>query len=1106
MPTSLIYESARSKVFLAENGHGEKVIHKILNSDFPSPKDVAQFYNEQNITQDIGIEGVRKVVASLKENNKHALHLEWFDGKTFAEVFRNKKDDILDFLTIAIEIVKVLGEVHQKGVIHQYISPYNVLVYLQQRKISLIDFGISTRFQTKHIDLSHPRNLQGTLAFSSPEQTGRMNRSIDYRTDLYSLGATFFYILTGRPPFESEDTMELVHAHIAKSPPRIVDLNPIIPVQVSRIIDKLLEKNAENRYQSTYGLQHDLALCLKSLRESHEMKEFPLGQQDFSGHFQIHQKLYGRDKEIQIILDRFESCAQGSRQLLLLSGYSGTGKTALVHEVHRPITLKQGYYSEWKFDQFNKSTPYSAFLKIFENLIDLFLLENEETLNRLAQDIRMAVGDEGKVLTDLFPNLEGLIGKQPDIPSLGGEESQRRFNYLMQKFFRALCTSDHPIVFFIDDLQWADASSLQLLENLLGLQNGGYFLCLGAYRDNETPPGHPLMSALTHMEQSGILVETIKLGNLHKGDINQMLADSMDRDAGDPAVWDLTDLVVRKTAGNAFFTSQFLMSIADTELLRYDTNLREWTWSLDQIKAENITDNVVELMAEKILRLPKDTQEVLKYAACLGNTVDVVILSVVNDSDPREDQRKLEPAIREGLIFKINDRQLKFGHDRIQQAIYSLLDEDSKTRLHYQIGRLLLDRSNPEQEEIHLFDIVNHFNSAESIFRAESPSSTLELSRFNLRAALRSKLNSAFDVAMDYLHQAEALLPENPWKKEYTLSYSIYKELNEISYLCAQYTLTDKYFDEIVQHAHSDLDKIKAYQVKIKAFQAQNELTPAVETGLEALELLGVRMPRKPTKLDVMLSLVKNEWQLRNKDMAKIIAMPPMTDPKAIEAMHIFSSVASSSYWSEPNLIPIVAYKMIWMSMKHGRHILSAFAFTGYGIIMCGILGAMRKGYRYGEIGLKILELENSKEWTAQIEDPMYGLILHWNKHVGESLKPLRDSFYVGLETGENEFACVNASLYCIHSFLSGRPLEGLEKEAEVFSQTFAQLKQETQFKYNEIYRQAMLCLMGEADDPKRLVGRAYDAEEQLSLHQQNKDLSGTFFIYFNQMLLAYLF
>ena len=688
-----------------EDDDKNPIVVKILNNQYPTPQEINQFYNELSISDQVNSPGVRKVIEATKLRDRYALKLEWFDGATFLESFRNKQKDILDFLFIAVEIVKTLEEIHASSVIHKDINPNNILVNLQKRQIKLIDFGISAKYQSQHFDLSHPKNLQGTLLYCSPEQTGRMNRSVDFRSDLYSLGITFFTILAGKPPFDSEDAMELVHAHIAHDPPKLEELNPSVPAVLSQIIAKLIEKNAEDRYQSAFGLRKDLEYCLQEYGDKKEIGSFEIGRHDFSDLFRIHQKLYGREKEIQIILDKYEECANGISQFLLIAGYSGTGKTALVHEVHRPITLSKGYYAEWKFDQFNKSTPYSALLKVLTTLVDLLLSEEENRLGKITHEIREAVGEEGKVLTDLLPNLKLLIGEQPEIPELGGEESQHRFTYLVQKFVKVIATPEHPIVFFIDDLQWADAASLQLLSNLLSLPDMGYFLCIGAYRDNEVMEGHTLLASLANMEIAGVTIDTINISNLLHEDIQNLICDSLNKQSGDPSVGELTELVLSKTNGNAFFTLQFLNSLAENNLLVFDKKIGEWTWDIDTIRSQNITDNVVELVAGKIKRLPANSQRILKFMAALGNTVDVEMLAIVAESTVRDNESELQIALKEGLIFYLSDRQIKFAHDRIQQAVYSLYDKEESVNVHYKIGQLLHQEPNAKDELI--FEIVN---------------------------------------------------------------------------------------------------------------------------------------------------------------------------------------------------------------------------------------------------------------------------------------------------------------------------------------------------------------------------------------------------------------
>ena len=528
MTEKLIYESKKSKIFFCDDAEsGNPVAKKVLNYEFPTPKDISRFYNEYEVISSIKLSGIRNVIRKGKENNRHYLLLEWIEGENLAAAFRGKQNDIIDFLYIAIAITEALSQIHAYNIIHKDISPFNIIVDLQDRTVRIIDFGISTNLDLKQIYIGNPEQLEGTLTYNSPEQTGRMNRLVDYRTDLYSLGVTLYEMLTGKPPFTAKDAMELVHCHLAHIPKPVYMMNANAPVQISNIIDKLLSKNAEDRYQSAHGLKQDFQICLQEFISNKTISLFTLGKNDFSGKFQLPQKLYGREKEIETIVSSFEKCAAGHLEFVLVSGYSGTGKSALVHEVYKPITAKRGYFISGKFDQYQRVVPYYAILEAFRELINIFLSENEQKLNTIREEIKAALGNEGKVLTNVLPNLEHIVGPQPEIPELGGMESQNRFNYVFRKFVNATGTKEHPLVLFIDDLQWADSASLSLLHILLTDSKIGYLLCIGTYRDNEVSASHPLTGTINRIRNTGTSIQTISVENLSKENVNQLLSDAL---------------------------------------------------------------------------------------------------------------------------------------------------------------------------------------------------------------------------------------------------------------------------------------------------------------------------------------------------------------------------------------------------------------------------------------------------------------------------------------------------------------------------------------------------------------------------------------------------
>ena len=1103
MKETLIYESKKSKIFFCEDTEwGKPVVMKVSNYEFATPKDLSQFYNEYEVIKQIKLGCIRNVLKRGRENNRHYLMLEWIEGENLSVAFRGKQNDIIDFLYLAIAMAEALSQIHNSNVIHKDISPFNVIVNLQERSVHIIDFGISTSLDLKQQYLGNPERLEGTLAYSSPEQTGRMNRLVDYRTDLYSLGVTLYEMLTGKLPFDSTDAMELVHSHIALVPRPVEQINAIIPTQISKIVDKLLAKNAEDRYQSAHGLKTDLEKCLNEFSATGSISSFPLAVNDFSGKFLLPEKLYGREAEIETIIKAFDRCATGALEILLVAGYSGTGKTALVHEVFKPITAKNGYFISGKFDQFQRVIPYYAIIEAFKELVNIFLTENEEKLTTLREEIQNALGNEGKVLTNVIPNLEHIIGVQPDIPELAGAESQNRFNYVFRKFVKAICTKEHPLVLFIDDLQWADSASLNLLEILLTDSGVGCLLCIGAYRTNEVSVSHPVMNAVSQIKEAGTTIELISVENLSLENLTQLLYDAFN--GSRETILALAELVYEKTRGNAFFVRQFLKLIYEEKLLQFDFRTSNWHWNIDKIREKNITDNVVDLMAAKIQRLPGDTQELMKIGSCIGNSCSYQVLSMVLQKSDENLVSELHAALKEGLIVPLGDDKMKFSHDRIQQAVYSLIPADEKVSVHLSIGKLLLAHTPVEERDENIFGIVNQLNFGRDLIRDLSERE--HLCRLNLQAGRKAKQNSAFQPSFEYFQTGIELLQQNAWAQHYSLSLSLYQEACEAAYLTGQFDKMESLFEVILANATSTLEKVKAYEIRILGLKAQNKLHEAISTGLEILKLLGERFPKNPGKVQILSELVYTMARLRGKNNDYLMNLPIMTNETKIAAMRIIADITSSIYWGMPNLLPLIVFRMIRISLSYGNTAVSCFAYGSFGVINCGLLGFMKKGNEYGKLALSLIDKLNAKEWKAQIYVTPYALTFHWRNHVRTTLQPLQESYQIGMETGLIEFACVNTNIYCIHAFLCGKPLAQTEEETADYSRNYKLLNQLTNFNYNEVYRQAMHNFMGRNSNPLILTGEAFQEEQMLQQNQERDDKTGTFFIYFLKCMLAYYF
>ena len=1102
MAEELIYESKNSKVYRSnENEWGLPVVTKMLNQEFPSPQSIRHFYNEYEITKDLDIPGVRKVLRMGKIQNRHALVLQYVEGEMAKKLVRERPLPIADFLQIAIEVARILGDIHRLNIIHKDVNSQNIVVDPATFAVTLIDFGISTQLDLKEQHLGNPEKLEGSLNYISPEQTGRMNRVVDYRTDLYSLGVTCYELLTGQLPFQRNDAMELVHAHLAQKPKPVYSLRPEAPRVLSDIIDRLLAKNAEDRYQSAYGLMHDLKRCLASWEREHAIQPFRLGEKDYSGKFRIPQRLYGRDTEQALLLDAFDRVAQGALEIVLVGGYSGTGKSALVHEIHRPITARRGYFIEGKFDQFQRSVPYFALIEAFRGFVALLLTEKEEKLRPLCAAIQKAIGAEGRVLTDVMPSLEHLIGPQPEVPEVGGAEAQNRFNYIFRKFVKAISGPEHPIVLFIDDLQWADSASLSLLKALLTDSDTRSLLCVCAYRDNEVSAAHPFVTTVAEMEAKGAPISRIEIGNLNLADVHALLSEATALPAA--ATEPLARLVFEKTQGNAFFVTQFLKSLAREQLLAFNFDRLHWEWDVERIRARNITDNVVELLAGKIRELPAGTQQVLKLAACIGSHFDSDTLAVIYEQPVDTVERELHEALAEGLITPMEERY-RFVHDRIQQAVYSLIPEADRGRVHLRIGELLLEKIPEEQQDHFLFDIVNQYN--QGLHLLGTPEKRDVLAELNLRAGRKAKLSSAFKPANEYIETGIGLLRPDHWQSQYPLSLQLYTEGAETAYNIGAFEPMSTRIDAVLQNGRDLLDKITPYAIRINAFKAKNQLQEAIDTGLEVLAQLGEKFPKKGTLPLVMADLLKTKWMLRGKDVNTLTNLPAMRNPYKEAAMRMLNDIASPAYWARPAILPFLIFRMVQLSLRYGNTAISAFGYATYGLLMCGVVGDMKAGYRFGQIGLALLDRFKAKEWLSQIYTPIYALINHWSEHVHKSLEPFLYSYRVGFETGAIEYACINVNIYCNHLYLGGKPLVKTEEEMRAFSQRMAEYKQETNLNYNEAYRQAVLNLLGRSPDPQRLIGEAYDEEKMAVQNLERKDRAGTFLIHFHRMILSYLF
>lgn len=1040
------------------------------------------------------------------DDSDHAIVvLEDIDGKTIKETLKKSELNIEQFFKLAIPIIQGLITTHEQNIIHKDINPGNIIWNSQTNDIKIIDFNIASKFDLKIVHLGNPENLQGTLSYISPEQTGRMNHKVDQRTDLYSLGITFYEMLTNQLPFQHDDPMSIVYAHLARdaAPPHLI--NEHVPEMLSGIVMKLLAKNPEERYQSAIGLKHDLEKVRKS-----DFTEFDLGQKDFLGKLQIPEKLYGRKKEIDQLLHAYQRVSDGAKEMVLAAGFSGTGKTALVNEIHKPITKNRGYFISGKFDQLQRTIPYSAFIQALNQFCQLVLTEKQDTLVLWKSKILKAVGDLGKVLTDVIPRLEAVIGKQPDVPEVGGDEAKRRFNYVFQRFFETVSTQDHPLVIFIDDLQWADLASLSLVQLLMEDEKNHYLLFIGAYRDNEVTSAHPLMIILDEIKKQEAIVQTIPVNNLMIEDVNLWLGDTLKANSNSDLkeITNLTRLIHSKTRGNAFFTIQFLENLYRENLLHFDFSNSQWVWDITEIEKQNITDNVVELLSSKIQTLPMETQETLTIGACVGNSFKLHTLSVISEKNMEALEKNIETAILEQLIAPVEEGEYQFIHDRIHQAAYSLISEESKKQLHLKVGLFLLgnyktlEKSITEGEnEEQIFEIVNHLNIGIDLIHNENEK--LELARLNLTAGQNAKKSAAYIPSSDYIQTALRLLPVHCQQQQYDLTLAVYNNAVQISYLCGNFEEMETFVKNVLTFANSIDDKSIAYEYRLLSLIAQNQPIQAIDELLNIFNQLGVEIPRNPSQTQIIEILTRIADLLEQRGIDSINNLSKMTEAEIKLVIRLFYIGAVAFIWAGQELIPMVVGKMIDLILKHGMAKETPYILSFYALVRL-LMGDISGAYQLGETSLGLAGRGIGNKAIQGRSVAFVCIYTFGQKHQFKNVsKKMMDIYPILLNVGDFEYAAymLTNSIMCLSR--TDTELSSVGRKAQANLDSVIELKQSILTPPLTLEIAFNAALLGKNENPASLE---IDLEEVFQGHQEGTIKLFTWQINIKNVILSYLF
>ncbi|MBK6266460.1 AAA family ATPase [Marivirga sp. S37H4] len=1071
--TELIYDSFSTSIYKgAQENHPGLVLTKILKKEGESAKRIAQLENEFLISKKINSSSFRKVLEKTIIEGQHALIQEYIEGKTLKEAFANQQMQIDTFLDIAIKSTELLSVLHRQNIIHKDINSNNILYREDQKQVYIIDFNIASEISLKSNQLENPEKLEGTLQYISPEQTGRVNRIVDFRSDLYSLGITFFELLCGSLPFNSDDALELLHFHIARKPPLAHQTNANIPETLSLIIDKLLSKNAEDRFQSAYGLLHDLKKCRELLQKKGEITPFELGENDFSNDFRISEKLYGREGDIKDLLESFDRVSNGAKELVLVKGASGTGKSALISEIHKPITEKKGIYIAGKFDQFQRNNPYFAISQAFKGFCKSLLTAPEEVLKEWKEKIQNTVGENGEVLIEIIPQLALIIGKQPTLPALGAVESQNRLNFVFQNFIKAIARPDQPLALFIDDMQWADNASLNLLYALLSDKELHHFMIILSYRDNEVDEAHPFSQMLRKLQSEQLATSTLTLSNLESSHIIDLVQDAF-LDKSD-SLKELAGHIQQKTNGNAFFVNQFLTTLYRQGCITAEIENRRWVYDKNKVNELGFSDNVLELMMRKVDVLPNDVKDIMQIAAVIGSVFSLEFLASIKEVQKETIAVTLKKCLQENLIVPISDNyslidsekiaediEFKFIHDRIQQAFYQLSDNDETSRLHLAIGRNLMQFASEKEETI--FDMVNHLNEAIALIQESEDS--LKVAHYNAMASEKAMLSSAFGSALNYAIKGMEVLEGKDIDDRQNVLFHLSLARAEAEHLSDNDEAANKYFDLAIYRARSKNQVARAYEKKIHFYTNIGEFKKAYATGSEVLKkVYSINLPSTPSKPALIIQMLKTKSKFRGQPIRDFVNHPVAQDEEIVSAVKLIAAILKSAYQIKPELAVANAMVMVNLCMKHGNTADSAIGYLVFGgIFLGGILGMRKTGNLFGQLAIDLNEKFKNATQKSEVLFVNGYFATSWLNPIKDAESYFQQAYEVGLETGDLFHTGCSCCAILQHQLIKGTPLAQIEKNANNYLELLQKLSnnKETIGTVSAI-KQAVLCYKGE--------------------------------------------
>ncbi len=1102
----------------------QPLVVETLDVEYPERYQVAEIRREGSIAIGLAdIPGVRRVYEVLPHGSGNlALVAEPVESllRACLEQTGHQGMPLAEVLDIALQLVNTLGEIHARDLVHKSLTPDHVLFKPSTGHVALAGFGIASELDQERQAMQMSRRLEGPLPYISPEQTGRMNRDLDYRSDYYSLGVLLFELLTGRQPFQADSLLEWVHSHISRLPPAPHELRADVPEIVSAIVLKLMEKNPEARYQSASGLKHDLTRCADQLAAGHEPEPFPLGQQDGVQKFLIPQTLYGRARELDQLLGLFEAAVAGSNEFCLVHGYSGVGKSALVNELDRPLVRERGFLVQGKFDQFQQGDAYTALAATFRGLVQQILAEPEALIGQWRERLLEALVPNAQLVVDLVPELELMIGPQPPVVALPPAEARNRLQIVLTTFLRVFAGEGHPVVLFLDDLQWSDAPTLELLRRLVSSHELTHLLLIGAYRSNEVGVGHPLRLLLEDLQHKKE-IRQLPLGPLNRDSVAQLVAGALCRQPDETRP--LSDMLFDKARGNPFFTNELLRQLHKEGAIAPDPVTGHWQWDLDAACWSGVSNDVVAFMVDNLRQFAPETQRVLQLAACIGGSFDLHTLSVIYEQSVTDTAAALLPALKQHTVLPLHsDYRLvgkhlaaennepvlfnpnyRFQHDRVQQAAYALIDVQRLREVHLSIGRLMLQSVGDQVPEDRVIDIVSHLNEGRLLI--SSSAEQYQLAQLNLRAGVRAKQSSAYQTALNYLQVAQTLLPDNPWQTASELMPVLAAELQQCAYLTGQAEQADHWIGLMLMHARTDLERSNILATRTRQYATLGRMEASIQSAIQGLELLGIQFTDHPTAEYIAEEKQQVLANLGGRSIAGLVDAPLVQDEATLTAMRLLMEIFAAAFLSgSGNLFPYLVLKSVNLSLRHGNCPESAFAYAAYGMLLCGELDEPALGYEYAKVGLAINERLDDQALRARVIYVYAMFVNHWSNHWSSLTGWFRKGIEAGYQTGDLLYLAYSAQDCVIWD-----PTLDLETASQLHAENLEIVREcayQDSLDSGTLFLQLQRNLLGLTKSPFSLSDDNFDEQACLEGMRQRQFMTGiaNYQIYHAEICLLY--